>query len=91
MFNHHMPWGYNFLFTGYGESKERVNLDVLDVVDQQLLKTSENKGSLYPNLSNVWWKIIFLLSTTVILRSFHIDESIYNLGPILCQSQKPFK
>jgi len=53
MFNHHMPWGYNFLFTGYGESKERVNLDVLDVVDQQLLKTSENKGSLYPNLSNV--------------------------------------
>ena len=62
MFNHHMPWGYNFLFTGYGESKERVNLDVLDVVDQQLLKTSENKGSLYPNLSNVWWKIIFFFA-----------------------------
>ena len=30
MFNHHMPWGYNGLFEGYGEQRDQVAIDILD-------------------------------------------------------------
>ena len=30
MFNHHMPWGYNGLFEGYGDDMEKVSLGILD-------------------------------------------------------------
>ena len=41
MFSHHMPWGYNALFQGFGAEIEGVDLDVIRVT---------GKG-IYPDLS----------------------------------------
>ena len=40
MFNHHMPWGYNALFDGYGSEATKVDLSTLPI----------DKEGLYPSL-----------------------------------------
>ncbi len=46
MFSHHMPWGYNALFDGFGQSQAAVDLSVLTVT------TAEGHNQLYPNLDS---------------------------------------
>ncbi len=31
MFSHHMPWGYDAMFTGYGADASAVDLNTLEV------------------------------------------------------------
>ena len=51
MFNHHMPWGYNALFDGYGTAPNNVSLEQFE--DILKIYKSNCGTSLYPNLENV--------------------------------------
>ena len=33
MFNHHMPWGYNALFTGYGLDHSLIDMSILEELE----------------------------------------------------------
>ena len=55
MFSHHMPWGYNALFQGFGQDVAAVDLAVLPVPgdgDQQEA-TAATATTLYPDLASI--------------------------------------
>ena len=60
MFNHHMPWGYNALFLGYGEDGiSPDDVEILQIDDEQtteITTSSEHQPQqqqLYPDLSGL--------------------------------------
>ncbi len=51
MFSHHMPWGYNALFQGFGQDVQKVDIAVLPI--EKEVPTTGGGTGLYPDLSVV--------------------------------------